>query len=216
MLHANEGGVVRRLRISKRGARQASCVSSENAEEVRHAEFLIIAVVPRNRDSGRQLETPFEHVSEHPNVARPCVKRLDLHWFERPAFPQSSRPGCLIRKSQMSEIAIAHTVERNHRPVRCRHATRCWSDTHDAPHRLASGHSCRRQGLSHSTRPLSGCGPTTRPHTRVLTTCCVRRSATPLTLVRAQWNSGERHDVNAAATHPHFGPRLDLLFYWEL
>jgi hypothetical protein len=113
--------VVRKRRISKRCARQASCISGENTEKVRHPEFLVISVVPRNLereccDSGRQLEAPFEHVIEHPNVTRPCVKRLDLRWFERPAFPQSSRPGCRIRKSQMSEIAMAYIVENGHRP----------------------------------------------------------------------------------------------------
>jgi hypothetical protein len=35
--------VVRKLRISKRGGRQTSCVSCEDTEKVRHAEFLVIA-----------------------------------------------------------------------------------------------------------------------------------------------------------------------------
>ena len=37
---------------------------------------------------------------------------------------------------------------------------------------------------------------------RFFTTGNVRRSATPLTLVRTQWNPGERRNVNAAVTHP--------------
>jgi hypothetical protein len=76
--------VVRRRRIIKRGVRQASCISGENAEKVCHAKFLVIAVVLHNHDSGRQLEAPFEHVGEHHNVDRPCFKMLDLRWFERP------------------------------------------------------------------------------------------------------------------------------------
>jgi hypothetical protein len=79
----------------------------------------------------------------------------DLRWFEGPAFPQSSRPGCRIRKSQMSEIAITHIVEIGHRPVLCRHAARGWPDTRDAPRRRASVRSCHRQGLSHRTRSRS-------------------------------------------------------------
>jgi hypothetical protein len=61
--------VVRKWCISKRSVRQASCIPGENAEKVRHAEFLVIAVVHRDRDSGHQLEAPFEHVSEHHNVS---------------------------------------------------------------------------------------------------------------------------------------------------
>jgi hypothetical protein len=52
--------VVRNQRISKRGARQTSCISGEDAEKVRHAEFLVIAIVLRNRNSGCQLEAPFK------------------------------------------------------------------------------------------------------------------------------------------------------------
>ena len=37
---------------------------------------------------------------------------------------------------------------------------------------------------------------------RFFTTGNVCRSATPLTLVRTQWNPGERRNVNAAVTHP--------------
>jgi hypothetical protein len=55
--------------------------TNKDTEKVCHAEFLVIAVVPRNRDRGRQLEARFKHVSEHHNVDWPCFKRLDLRWL---------------------------------------------------------------------------------------------------------------------------------------
>jgi hypothetical protein len=57
---------------------------------------------------------------------------------------QISRTSCRIRQSQMSEIAIAHSVERGHRPVRGGHAARCRSNTRDTP-------CCGQQGLPHCT-----------------------------------------------------------------